>query len=409
MRKNPAPMWDRLLRGAAVLAAGLALVAPGCGGDEAETRPQGHTVRVYSSLPLEGGSSRRQAAAIVAGIRLALADRRGRAGDLRVEYRSLNNASPGDGGPEPGIEAGNARTAAHDDAAVAYIGSISFEATAISIPILNERRMVQVSPAATYDGLTKATPAAQRGEPEKYYPTEERNFARLVPIDSLQARALAAVMAEAGCRDAFTAVAADTASGALGRALVRAGSARGIRSAGQVAVDSEEPDIDDVARLARESAASCAVLVAPAEASSVLVLEQIAAALPRARLFGSDGICRSAFASPATGVARAVGDRATCTAVVRDVDSYPGAGRVDTREPHALYGYEAMSLILDAVERAGGDREAVRAAVMGTRARRSPIGAYGLDADGDTSLAEFGVYRMAGGRLRLDRVTRPTD
>ena len=408
-------MLDRLLRLAAALAVLLPLALAGCDGDDdAATAPQGDAVVVYSSLPLEAGSAQRQAAAIVAGIRLALAERDGRAGDLEVEYRSLNNASLEDGGPAPEVEAANARTAVQDDSAVAYIGAISFEATAIAVPILNETGMVQVSPAATYDGLTKATAAAQRGEPEKYYPTEERTFARLVPIDSLQARVLAGVMADAGCRDAFVAAAGDTASTALARALVNAARARGIALAGQLVIDPEEPDLDSAASVARESEAGCAVFSGPASRSAALTLEQVAAALPGARLFGSDGVCRRGFANPDSGVPRAVGDRIVCTSVTRDLAEYPGGERIAAAldhpepDPYVLYGYEAMRLVLDAVEQAGRDRRRIREIVMGTRARRSPLGTYDLDADGDTSLDAYGVYRMHGGQLRLDRVVSPT-
>lgn len=404
-------MLDRLLMVAA-LAVALPLALAGCDGDDdPATQPEGDKVTVYSSLPLEGGSSQSQAAAIVAGIRLALGERDGRAGELEVEYRSLNNASVEEGGPAPGIEAGNARTTIQDDSAVAYIGSISFEATAIAIPILNEIGMVQISPAATYDGLTKATAAAQRGEPEKYYPTEQRNFARIVPIDSLQARVLAAVMADAGCRDAFVAAAGDTASAALARALVAAGRGRGVALSGQLIVDPEEADPEAAARVARESGAGCAAFVGPASQAAALTIEQVATALPDARLFGSDGVCRRGFANPDSGLPRPVGDRMVCTSVTREVGEYPGgeelASELDHPDPYALYGYEAMRLVLDAIEEGGRDRERVRELVMATRDRESPLGKYSLDAAGDTSLDDYGVYRMRGGRLRLDRVSSP--
>ena len=407
-------MADRLRTAAALVAAALLLVIAGCDGDDdPETQPTGDKVRVYSSLPLEAGPSQRQAAAIVAGIELALAERDGRAGELEVEYRSLNNASADDGGTAPGMEAGNARTAIQDDEAVAYIGSTSFEATAIAIPITGESGMVQVSPAATYDGLTKATAAAQRGEPDKYYPTELRNFARLVPIDSLQARVLAEVLAGAGCRDMLVAAAGDTASTALARALVAAARAAGVRLAGQLVVDPEEPDPDDATSAARESETGCAVFVGPASAAAAVTIERIAAALPDAHLFGSDGVCRRGFANPDAGLPRPVGDRLTCTSVTRDVEGYPGgeaiAAELDHPDPdaYALYGYEAMRLVLDAIEKGGRDREQVRGLVMATRDRESPLGTYSLDNDGDTTLDTYGVYRMRGGRLRLMRVARP--
>ena len=40
---------------------------------------------------------------------------------------------------------------------------------------------MQVSPASTAVGLTKLVPGAEKGEPDKFYPSGERSFARVVP------------------------------------------------------------------------------------------------------------------------------------------------------------------------------------------------------------------------------------
>ena len=63
----------------------------------------------------------------------------------------------------------------------AYVGEFDSGATAISVPITNEASFVQVSPAATAVGLTKLVPGADKGEPDKYYPSGDRTFARVDP------------------------------------------------------------------------------------------------------------------------------------------------------------------------------------------------------------------------------------
>ena len=94
---------------------------------------------------------------------------------------------------------------------------------------------------------------------------------------------------------------------------------------------------------------------------------------------------------------------------------YPPAGRrfltaygrlYGAWQPDAIYGYEAMSLILDAVSRATGDgtRPAVRSrvtrALFATRDRRSVLGTYGITRLGDTTLRRGGsiAWRTAGSR-----------
>jgi branched-chain amino acid transport system substrate-binding protein len=66
---------------------------------------------------------------------------------------------------------------------------------------------------------------------------------------------------------------------------------------------------------------------------------------------------------------------------------------VAQRAPLGFYGYEAMSLILDAIAAGGRDRAAITSAALATRDRDSVVGRYSLDADGHTTNPAYG--RMA--------------
>jgi len=396
-----APMTVRLL--ACLLVA--ALVAAGCGDEETRTDTGGgDALTVYSSFPLSAGDQRGEAAALVEGIELALAERGGEAGGFRVEHRSLDNSSAEEGGLTPELEAANARTAAQDETAVAYIGGISFAAAAISIPILNEAGIVQVSPGTGYSGLTRRTAVSQPGEPEKYYPTGERNFARIVPLDVYHAAALAGVMEDAGCASAFLAAEEEVASRALAHALRDDLRRRGVAIAGEEAFDGAQ--VGDVAAAAAEARPGCVALVTRAPAAAVAAYEALGEALPRARLFGAEGACRPALTPPPAHLEESLLRRITCTAWVRERRSYPDAD-VELEDPVALYGYEAMRLVLDAIERGGGDRDAVRRALLSTGERKGPFGEYRLDGRGDATLDTFAVYRVRGGRLRQTRLVQP--
>jgi branched-chain amino acid transport system substrate-binding protein len=72
--------------------------------------------------------------------------------------------------------------------------------------------------------------------------------------------------------------------------------------------------------------------------------------------------------------------------------------------PEALYGYEAMRLVLEAVRVAGPDRRRVVDAAMGMRKRRSPLGPYRLQATGDVEARRFALYALRDGRFRFERV-----
>jgi branched-chain amino acid transport system substrate-binding protein len=82
------------------------------------------------------------------------------------------------------------------------IGELNSGASAVSIPILNEAGILQVSPANTAVGLTRSE-GAEPGEPDKYYPSGKRTYARVVPADHLQAAASAQYMKDNGCTSVY--------------------------------------------------------------------------------------------------------------------------------------------------------------------------------------------------------------
>jgi ABC-type branched-subunit amino acid transport system substrate-binding protein len=70
--------------------------------------------------------------------------------------------------------------------------------------------------------------------------------------------------------------------------------------------------------------------------------------------------------------------------------------------PAAAYGFEAMSLLLSAIRRAGGeggDRGSVSGLVLATRGRNSVIGEYSIRSSGDTTLETVTAYSIRGCRL----------
>lgn len=68
-------------------------------------------------------------------------------------------------------------------------------------------------------------------------------------------------------------------------------------------------------------------------------------------------------------------------------------------DPHAVYAYEAASLVLDALDRVGGDPAAFTVAMRGTRDRDSVLGRYSIDEHGATTLRTIGRLRVENGRF----------
>src|SRR5689334_15126694 len=165
------------------------LWAAGCGSSGDERAP-GATLTVYMSLPRHGVSAR-MATDVAAGARLALADAGSHAAGKHVRIVALDSSKPGGETWDPSLVEANAKQAANDKTTIAYIGELDTGASAISIPVTNDKDILQVSPADGLTSLTRDEPGATLlTSPDRYYPSGRRTFIRLVPNDFAQAATL---------------------------------------------------------------------------------------------------------------------------------------------------------------------------------------------------------------------------
>jgi branched-chain amino acid transport system substrate-binding protein len=393
----------------------------GGGGGSASTTEgggEGGTVNVYSSLPLQG-ASRPQTTAMVQGIELALKQAGGKAGNITVNYESLDDSTAQAGTWTPEATSANARKVAQDDSAVAYIGEFNSGASAISMPILNEAGVPQVSPANTAVGLTTNEPGADKGEPDKYYPAGTRHYLRIVPKDTIQGAALATVMKEDGCTNVAMANDKEVYGAGLARNIQGSAEEQGLTLAFNEGIDPKASNFRSLAARAKSAGADCFVFSGITANGGVQIFKDFAAALPDAKLYGPDGVAESGFADPQEGgIPNNVGSRVKVTVATLNPESYPPEGQEffqqfeseygeTNPDPYAIYGYEAMRLVLDAVERAGStNKEDVLKALFETKDRQSVLGTYSIDENGDTTLTDYGVYTIEDGELTFDKTVK---
>ena len=187
------------MRAPAIAAVALVAVLAGCSsGDYDDQVPDDATLTVYVSAPLRGESGG-EGRAIVNGAKLALEDAGGEAGGVDVEPVYMDDTG-GQGGWDPVVVADNARRAAQDSTAIAYIGDLESGATRISLPITNQAQMLQVSAASTGVDLTRESSASD-DVPQTVQPTGERTFGRVIPDDKKQAGAGAVWAKKLGLRE----------------------------------------------------------------------------------------------------------------------------------------------------------------------------------------------------------------
>jgi branched-chain amino acid transport system substrate-binding protein len=405
---------SRLAGLVAVAALAVAVAAlSGCGSSSSGSRTSGDALTIYASLPLRGDQSAKSKA-VLDGARLALAENEGKVGKFRLRFSVLDDTKGDQPRWNPGQSAANARKAAQDRDAIAYIGDIDSGATAISIPITNEAGILQVSPTSSYTGLTRSE-GGDKGEPEKYYPAGLRTFGRIVPGDQVQAPAIVNLLRDERVRSIFLVHDEDSYGDRLAAAVGRRASAMGIGVVGVERMKADPKSAAETADKVVRSGAQALVYTGSPVAAPAL-WKAAYRRDPDLDLFGAAPLADDRFA-------RELGPAATRTFLTSPAlrtDSYSPSARRFARSyrarfghgppPYAIQGYEAVQAIVSSIRAAGengNDRREVIRNFFRIDGRRSVLGTYSIDGNGDTTLSRYGSYVVRDGRLRFLRVLDP--
>jgi branched-chain amino acid transport system substrate-binding protein len=414
--------------------AGAVLVLGACGSSSSSsTSTSGgssssggsNTIDIYSDLPLNGAVTAQTIPALN-GEKLALTQAGDKAGQFKVNFISMNDAtatSPTN--YDLNVCQANARRAATDTKAVYLVGPFNSGCAEVEIPITNQAGLPQVSPANTYPGLTTNDPGTSPGEPQKYYPTGKRTYLRIVPRDTIQGIAGLVAMKQAGCTR--VAVANDKTPYGVGLAtqiILHHGdygiTLEGTSGSSGTGLDPTAPNYRAYASSLKAAGVNC-VYTGFNPPGEVELVKDINSAIPAAKIFGGDGVCSGGVTNPKTGgFPASIAPLFQCTVATQGLTSYPG-GRdflaaykakygVSNPDPYSIYGYEAMKLGLDTIAKLGAkgnDKAAVLAALFATKDYHGAIGTYGFDANGDTTLKQYGLYKVGsdGNPLYIKSIT----
>jgi branched-chain amino acid transport system substrate-binding protein len=309
--------------------------------------------RVYISLPLAHASGK-GGREVLRGVELAL---EGAAAEP-VPVTLLDSS-----GPDREAQATkNARLAAADKGALAYLGDFHSSQVEETAPILAAAGLAQVAPVATRSDLRGTT------------------LVRLMPHDGVGAAAIASWLETVGVGDILIVHDHDPGYGIpVGEMCVHAARARGLAVRARPIWNHDEDFEGDL------GAAEAVVYVGVAGSGAAQLWRDLHAANPRLWLLGSEGVAQDWLAHEL---------EPSVAARTRFF--------VAPRGPIALYGFEAMALILDAVAANGDDRAGVLHTLRTTRDRDSVIGRYSIDEDGHTTTAAHGRMAVVDGQLVWD-------
>ncbi len=404
-----------LLLAAVVLA--LLVGCGGAGGGREGGGEKGSTAKIVSDFPRQG-ANRFQTTTIVNAIKLAIGQRDGKAGNVTIEYESLDDATAQTGQWDAAKCAENAQKAAQDEEIIGWIGPFNSGCAAVQIPILNEAHLGMISPSNTYVGLTR--PGGKPDEPEKYYPTGERNYSRVIVTDDKQGQAGAKLMQEEGWETVYILDDKETYGKGIADQVQQTCGGSGHREIlGREGIDGSAANYGSLMNK-----------IAQAEPDAIYfggIIENNADQLVKDKVGAGMSNEEVAFIVPAgvyvdtylsQGGDDAEGTWVTFGGLPESELSAEGQEFVksyqqkydDEIQPYTPYAYEAANVMLDAIERAseeaGGDvpdRQAVLEQIFATEDYKGVLGTWSFDEDGDTTLSKLSILRVEGGEFQLDR------
>ncbi len=402
-----------------------ALLIVGCGGggdSGGGGGGGGPTAKIVSDLPRQG-ANRAQTTTMVNAINLAIDERNGKAGDIKIEYESLDDATAQAGQWDAAKCAENAQSAAQDDQIIGWIGPFNSGCAAVEIPILNEAGLAMISPANTYTGLTKPTP--DESEPDKYYPTGERNYARVIVTDVQQGQAGASFMADEGVQTVFILDDRETYGKGVADEFQTAAEDLGIEVIGREGIDGSAPNYRSLMNKIAAADPDAIYFGGIIENNAAqLIKDKVGAGMSNQEVIfvGPDGIFVDELitqgGNSVEGIYTSFGGippEKLGSAGQDFIDKYEQTYD-DAVQPYTAYAYEAANVMLDAIERAskeaGGDvpdRKAVVEQVFATQDFEGVLGTWSFDNDGDTSLTRLSIQEIEDGEFRLNRILDVSD
>jgi branched-chain amino acid transport system substrate-binding protein len=410
----------RLLWLMALLIAALALVGAGCGGDDDEAEDggeaaetgeageaEGQTVKIVSDLPLQG-SDRVQTTQMNDAIRFVLEQAGDKAGPHTVEFEEFDDATAAKGAWDEAKCAENARTYAESEDIVGVIGTYNSGCAAIIIPILNEVPIAMVSPANTYQGLTKGGPGTEAGEPDKYYPTGERNYVRVVASDDNQGRVGAQYMDETlGVTRVFILDDRELYGKGVADAFEAAAEEAGLEVVGHEGWDKDAPNYRALMTQIKASGADGIYIGGISTNNGGQLVKDKAAIVgdnEAVKLLVSDGFVLSSLFEEA-GADNVEGAYGTAPTTPPDkltgeakqfADDLKAELGVDNLEVYTIYAAAAAQVLVDAIGRSDGSREDVIAKLFETDVD-TVVGQMSFNEEGDPDNATESVYQAKGG------------
>ena len=378
---------------------------------------------VSTDLPLQGAAASTNDSTNKL-IELYLEQVSSKAGSYNISLKTYDNATAAKGAWDDAACAKNATDHVANANEVAVMGAFNSGCSKIEVPTLNQDStgpMLMVSNANTNPGLTKAW---DTGEPDKYFPTGVRNFARVITTDDYQGQGAAAFAAnDLKVTKAFVLNDNQTYGLGVAKAFEESATKNGIQIVGKQSWDAKQPNYTALMQSVKASGADLVYLGGIYDNNGgQLVKDKVAVLGPNdgaVKLLGPDGFTGYpdllkldqskgmylTFAGQTQEQLRSAGG-----AGAKLLDAYQAKYNKAPEGSYPLYGVAAMQVILAAIAKSDGTRKGVNDAVLSGEEITIPADQSVLGKEikidptsGDTSAKDLTVEVIKDGKETFEK------
>lgn len=334
------------------------------------------TLTIGVDLPYQG-ESKDASDATWQALELYLSQVGGKAGKYNVKLKKYDDSTAAAGKWDAAQCEKNANDQVKDADLVAVIGTYNSGCAKIEAPIQNQDPkgpLLMVSHANTNPGLTKDW---DPGEPAKYFPSGKRSYARVITTDDFQGTA-AAQMAKKDLAVTKCYVLDDneTYGQGVAKSFKAEAEKQGIAIAGSGSWDGKQPNYTALFTQIKGTGADCVYFGGIYDNNGGQLIKDKVKVLgdnTKVKLITPDGFtgypafqkaaeaqgAYMTFTGLTTDQLRAAGGKAATF-----LDAYKAKYGADPATSYALYGVQALQVILAAIEKSDGTRKGARDAIF---------------------------------------------
>ena len=349
---------------------------------------------IASDLPLQG-AGRAQPLSMVKAIQYVLEKQwKFKAGTFSIGYQSCDDATAQQGGWATEKCTANARAYANDRSVLGILGTFNSGCAKLEIPIVNRAPggpIAMISSANTAVGLTHDAPWNDPGEPNIYYPTKVRNYARVSTSDDYQGPYAADLLKKLKKKTVYILHDNQTFGKGVANAFRSRANKIGLDVKGFEPWDAKAASYEAIGERIKATGAQSVYLAGIVCNNGVKLIKDIGAVLgkgvtlaapdgftPYSATAGAGAAAQGMYISYA-GVPLSLLGKAG-KAFLKSFAKYQGRKVVD---PYAVYAAQTAQIMLNAIKNSNGTRLSVVRNVFKQKTVNGIMGTFQFDRNGD--------------------------